>query len=115
MGGCALGESVGAEVVVGTRVAAGDAVAVPMGGCTLGATVAVGDGAAVEVAVGTAVGVPVGVSVGVKAGPVVEVGGGIFVGLLGEQAAASSPAAKVLKARRKLRRETGLAGEERPT
>ena len=108
MGSCALGERVGATV--GAMVAAGDAVA-------LGA-------AAVEVAVGTAVGVPVGVSAGVGVpvpaggcalGPVVEVGGGIFVGLLGEQAAASSPAAKVLRARRKLRRETGLAGEERPT
>ncbi len=120
MGGCALGESDGVEVgpAVGARV--------PRGGCALGATVAVGDGAVMEVAVGTAVGVPVGVLTGVEVpmrgcasptggcalGPAVEVGGGTSGGLLGEQAAASSPAAKVLRARRKLRREMGLVTGE---
>jgi hypothetical protein len=109
------GESVG--VKVGTAVG----VVVPMGGCALaagdavalGATVAVGVGATVEVAVSGG-GCALGVSTGVKVGPPVEVGDGISVGRLGEQAAASSPAAKVPRACRKLRREMGLATEERP-
>ncbi len=99
-GGRALGVSVGAKVAVGAGATVGDAVA-------LGA--AVGDGAVVDVAVGAAVGVLVPVPKGGRAfGPAVEVGGGMSVGLLGEQAAASSPAAKALNAWRKLRRERGL-------
>ncbi len=114
-GGVAVGESVGVEVGTAVGVAEG-------GGVAVGAEVAVGAGVTVEVAVDAAVGALVGVSAGVKVpmggcalGPVVEGGGGTVAGLVGEQAVASSPAAKPLRARRKLRREMGLTTGERST
>ena len=55
------------------------------------------------------------VGTGCALGPAVGAGDGVSGELLGAQAAASNPAAKVLSARRKLRRERGFIMGERPT
>jgi hypothetical protein len=108
MGGCALG--VGVAVGADVAVAVGADVAV---GVAVGADVAVGVavGAAVGVSAGVAVAVPRG---GCALGPTLAVGDGVSGGLVGWQAAASSPAAKELRAWRKLRREMSLTRGEGP-